>query len=362
MGKTRVLLGMSGGVDSSMSAWYLQQMDYEVVGITFNTLSPLSSEKSHGYIQEAKDLAQRLSIEHHVMDVYNDFRTSVIDYFVDEYLNGRTPNPCIRCNETIKWKLLYEESERLNCDKIATGHYVRLHHENNISYIQKGVDPVKDQSYFLWNLPQHVLNKCVFPLGNFLKSEVKDKARDLGFNHMAGKKESMGICFLQGENYRDFITRLKPEINQQLAEGIVKNQQGETIGKHDGFPLYTIGQKRGLYLDKNHGEYVSKIDAQNNILVTAPKSTLYSDTLSIHNFVLCDSNNQGEELLVDIRIRGLDAVPPTPGKIIISDKELKVSFDTPVWALTPGQSIVFYTNDIVIGGGIVDHFEFNAPQ
>ncbi len=362
MGKTRVLLGMSGGVDSSMSAWYLQQMNYEVVGITFNTLSPMSSNKSHDYIQEAKDLAQRLNIEHHVMDVYNDFKASVIDYFVDEYLNGRTPNPCIRCNETIKWKLLYEESERLHCDKIATGHYVRLHQQNNISYIQKGVDPVKDQSYFLWNLPQHVLNKCVFPLGNFLKSEVKEKARDLGFNHMAGKKESMGICFLQGENYRDFITRLKPEINQQLAEGTVKNQQGESIGKHDGFPLYTIGQKRGLYLDKNQGECVAKIDAQNNILVTAPKNTLYSDTLSIENFVLCDSGNIDEDLFVDIRIRGLDAVPPTPGKISISDKELNVSFDKPVWALTPGQSIVFYTNDIVIGGGIVDHFEFNAPQ
>ncbi len=362
MAKTRVLLGMSGGVDSSMSAWYLQQMNYEVIGITFNTLSPISSDNSHQYIREAKELADKLNIEHHVVDVYDDFKSSVIDYFVDEYLKGRTPNPCIRCNETIKWKLLYEESSRLNCDKIATGHYVRLFQENNISFIQKGIDPVKDQSYFLWNLPQHILNKCIFPLGNFIKSDVKEKARSLGFNQMAGKKESMGVCFLQGEDYRSFIGRLKPEINDHLANGIVKNSNGEIIGEHEGFPLYTIGQKRGLNLNKNHGECVAEIDAQNNILITAPKNTLYSDSLKITNYILCDNKQVSDSLNVDIRIRGLDAVPPTPGNITIKNGVLNVVFNTPVWALTPGQSIVFYINDIVIGGGIVDEFEFNAQQ
>ncbi len=360
MAKTKVLLGMSGGVDSSMSTWYLQQMNYEVIGITFNTISPISSDNSHQYIKEAKELADKLNIKHHVIDVYDDFKSSVIDYFVDEYLNGRTPNPCIRCNETIKWKLLYEESIKLQCDKIATGHYVRLFQKDNISYIQKGIDPIKDQSYFLWNLPQHILNKCVFPLGNFHKYDVKEKARSLGFNHMAGKKESMGVCFLQGENYRTFIGRLRPEINKQLANGIIKNLNGDVIGEHEGFPLYTIGQKRGLTLNKNHGECVAEIDPENNILITAPKETLYSDSLKIKNYILCNPLPENESMKVDIRIRGLDAVPPTPGVINIKDEALIVLFDTPVWALTPGQSIVLYVNDIVIGGGIVDEYEFNA--
>ncbi len=360
MAKIRVLLGMSGGVDSSMSAWYLQQMDYEVVGITLNTLSPISSTKAHDYIYEAKELAQKLNIEHHVIDVYDDFKTSVIDYFVDEYLNGRTPNPCIRCNETIKWKLLNEYAEQLNCDKIATGHYVRLHHQNNIYYIQKGVDPTKDQSYFLWNLPQKILKKCIFPLGSFIKMDIKEKARDLGFNHMAGKKESMGVCFLQGEDYRSFIHKYQPEIKEKLANGIVKNANNEVIGTHDGFPLYTIGQKRGLNLNKNQGEYVAYINAKENTLITAPKNTLFSDSLYLSNYLLCDQNKINDTIDVDIRIRGLDAVPPTPGKITIKDSSLQVLFNTPVWALTPGQSIVFYQNNIVIGGGIVDEFEFNV--
>lgn len=354
MSKGRVLLGMSGGIDSSMAAWYLLQQGYEVVGITFNTVSPLSSSASLHFIQEAKDLAQKLNFEHHVMDVYDDFKRDVIDYFVSEYLKGRTPNPCIRCNETIKWKLLFEESERLNCNKIATGHYVRLIKQDGFYHIKKGSDSIKDQSYFLWNLPQGILQKCLFPLGSFSKKKVKDQAKELGFKTIADKKESMGVCFLQGGDYRDFIYELKPELKDKLANGEVYSHQGEKIGTHNGFPLYTIGQKRGLNLEKNHGECVAAIDATNNRLFTAPKNTLFARDLIINHFLTCNPSFLEHSQKVDIRIRGLDYIPPTPGTIQIINKQLLINFDEPVWALTPGQSIVFYQQEVIVGGGIVD--------
>jgi tRNA-specific 2-thiouridylase len=354
MSKGRVLLGMSGGIDSSMSAWYLLQQGYEVIGITFNTFSPLSSPESLHFITEAQKLAHKLHFEHHVLDVYDHFKKEVIDYFVDEYLKGRTPNPCIRCNETIKWKLLSEEATRLKCDKIATGHYVNIFKKDKYYHIQKGTDSAKDQSYFLWNLPQAILKKCLFPLGSLLKVNVKEKAKELGFKTMADKKESMGVCFLQGRDYRDFIYELKPELKDKLADGEVYTHQGEKIGTHDGFPLYTIGQKRGLNLEKNHGDCVASIDANTNRLFTAAKNTLFSKQLIINHFLTCNPSFLDHSQKVDIRIRGLDYVPPTPGSIEIIHKQLHIYFNEPVWALTPGQSIVFYQEDVIVGGGIVD--------
>ncbi len=358
MKSQRVLLGMSGGVDSSMSAWYLQQLGYEVVGITFNTLSPMSSTESRQFINDAKSLADKLNFEHHVVDVYKEFKREVINYFIDEYMSGRTPNPCVRCNETIKWKLLYEESERLKCDRIATGHYVDIHQKNGFYYIQKGKDPKKDQSYFLWNLSQSILSKCIFPLGKLQKSEVKSTAANLGFNAMASKKESMGVCFLQGEDYRDFIYRLNPELKKELNKGEIHNSKGELIGTHEGYPLYTIGQKRGLNLMKNHGECVAEINSENNILVTSPKDKLFTTKLIISKYLSNDPDFYNQAQHVDIRIRGLDAVPPTPGQVQLKENNLHILFNEPVWAITPGQSIVFYQKDKVVGGGIVDTANF----
>ncbi|WP_071797435.1 tRNA 2-thiouridine(34) synthase MnmA [Labilibacter marinus] len=359
MTKKRVLLGMSGGVDSSMSAWYLLQQGYEVVGITFNTLAPLSSPESLYFISEAKNLAHKLNFEHHTIDVYDAFKSDVIDYFVDEYLKGRTPNPCIRCNETIKWKLLLEESERLGCEYIATGHYVSTIEKDGFFHIQKGKDPSKDQSYFLWNLSQAILKKCVFPLGSMIKKEVKEKADSLGFKSMANKKESMGVCFLQGNDYRNFINELKPDLQKHLSNGEIRNSKGENIGTHEGFPYYTIGQKRGLNLTNNQGEYVACIDAKNNRLITAPKKELLSSQVLISDFMFCNPSHTNEKQEVDLRIRGLDAVPPTPGTLELIKGKLHITFNQAVWALTPGQSIVFYKDDVVMGGGIVDDFEYD---
>ncbi len=359
MNNEKVLLGMSGGVDSSMSAWYLLQQGYKVIGVTFNTVSPISSNKSLQFITEAKDMALKLGIEHHIIDVYDKFKTEVVDYFVNEYLTGRTPNPCIRCNETIKWKLLFELSQELGCSKIATGHYVTVVNSNGYYHIKKGIDPNKDQSYFLWNLSQDILEKCIFPLGELLKKQVKEKALELGYDKVSYKKESMGVCFLNGKDYRDFINELKPHLKKDLAQGNIFNENGEKIGTHDGFPYYTIGQKRGLNLTKNHGECVAQIDAKNNRLITARKDELYSSHLVIKNFLIFNPNYLNQSRKVKIRIRGLDAVPPTDGELFIVNNKLHVNFSEPVWALTPGQSIVFYEMDMVVGGGIVDQIQLD---
>ncbi len=359
MQKERVLLGMSGGVDSSMCAWYLLQMNYEVVGITFNTLSPLSSEDSKSFIHEAKELANNLNFEHHTIDVYEDFKHNIIDYFVDEYAAGRTPNPCIRCNVTIKWKLLLEYAEKLKCDKISTGHYVNVEKRDNFYYIRKGLDSSKDQSYFLWNLNQETLKRCLFPLGNYVKKEVKEKAHSLGFKSISTKKESMGVCFLHGTDYREFIREYNPH-SPGNKPGIIKNSDGETIGNHEGVAHYTIGQKRGLHLAKNHGEYVAQIEAESNTLITSPKNHLFSDKLIIEDFMMVDPTFLDEVQNVDIRIRGLDALPPTPGTILLIDEKLHIAFSKPVWALTPGQSIVFYREDLVVGGGFANQVDFNV--
>lgn len=227
-------------------------------------------------------------------------------------------------------------------------------------HIQKGKDPSKDQSYFLWNLPQSILSRCIFPLGSFLKSEVKDKAAKLGFQSIVKKRESMGVCFLQGQDYRSYINDMRPELKNKLKNGEVWNSTGNKIGTHDGFPYYTIGQKRGINLQADHGEYVAKIDAANNRLITAPKNTLFTKHLMIHTYLTSNPSFLQGPQQVDLRIRGLDAVPPTPGTIELIDKELHIHFSNPVWALTPGQSIVFYQDNIVVGGGIVDNMEFNA--
>ncbi len=355
MRKKKVLLGMSGGVDSSMTAWYLLQQGFEVIGVTFNIVSPLSSDTSKDFIVEAKTLAEKLHFHHYVFDAYEEFQRSVVKYFTDEYLAGRTPSPCIHCNNTIKWKFLYEEAERLGCDYISTGHYVRLIKRNEDYHIQKGIDPLKDQSYFLWNLPQYILKKCIFPLGSKMKKDVKQKALELGFRNISHKKESMGVCFLQGQNYRDFLLATNMKSHKNMTKGIVKNSSGETIGTHEGVALYTIGQKRGLQLSKNQGEYVATLDGKNNIITTAMKEELHSSSLKINDYSFANPNYLNSPKEVDIRIRGYDCVPPTPGTIKLLDQQLVVHFSNPVWAITPGQSIVFYEySDIVVGGGIVD--------
>jgi len=348
MNKKRVLLGMSGGMDSSMSAVLLQHQGYEVIGATLLT----HTDATDSSIVAAQELAKKRHIEHHLIDCRTQFRESVIQYFIDEYLNGRTPNPCIRCNETIKWKLLLELADELQCQHIATGHYAQKTQINKQFYIKKGVDPNKDQSYFLWNLKQTTIARALFPLGELHKHEVRALARQLGYTHIADKKESMGVCFLSGTDYRHYLAGLLEPHHPALNEGLVVDEKQQVLGHHDGYPFYTIGQRRGIE-GVAKGMCVVAIDAKSKQLIAGKRDSLLCSLVKLNDFKLTNDQTQWMDKPLFIRIRGLDSVPGYWGRVNVKDDCLTVIFDSDVWAITPGQSIVIYTNDYIIGGGIV---------
>ncbi len=338
---------MSGGMDSSMSAVLLQQQGYEVIGATLLT----HTEASDPAIKAAQQLAKERNIEHHLIDCRPEFKETVIQYFADEYLKGRTPNPCVKCNETIKWKLLLEHADKLQCEYIATGHYVQKAFINNRYYIQKGLDPAKDQSYFLWNLNQATIARALFPLGQLHKHEVRQLAHELGYVAIAEKKESMGVCFLAGTDYRQYLSDLLGQTHPSLAPGQVVDENGQVLGQHDGYPFYTLGQRRGIE-GVAKGKCVIAIDASTKSLIAGNKDQLYTQQVALNDFQLTDATEQWQNKQLFIRIRGLDSVPGYAGTIQLKNSQLIINFAEPVWAITPGQSIVIYTNDVVIGGGI----------
>ncbi|MCG8580918.1 MAG: tRNA 2-thiouridine(34) synthase MnmA [Bacteroidales bacterium] len=348
MDKKRVLLGMSGGMDSSMSAVLLQQQGYEVVGCTLQT----HTDDSDASIIAAKKLAEERNIGHHLIDCRSEFQETVISYFADEYLKGRTPNPCIKCNETIKWKLLLEKATQLGCEFIATGHYVQKVFVDGSYYIQKGADPNKDQSYFLWNLSQEVISKALFPLGALHKKEVRELAYSLGYGEIADKKESMGVCFLSGTDYRNYLADLLPENHPALSAGEVIDENNNILGHHDGFPFYTIGQRRGIE-GVAKGKCVIAINPEKKQLIAGERASLNTKSLTLNNFSICKNESLWKNKKLFIRIRGLDSVPGYWATISVTDDSLHINFDEEVWAITPGQSIVIYTNDMIIAGGIV---------
>nr|WP_319399302.1 tRNA 2-thiouridine(34) synthase MnmA [uncultured Carboxylicivirga sp.] len=343
----RVILGMSGGMDSSMSAILLQRQGYEVIGATLQT----HTEADDKNIVDAQNLAKSLNIPHHLIDCRDNFKKEVITYFADEYINGRTPNPCVYCNRTIKWKYLLELAQQLDCDHIATGHYVRVLQENNHYYIQKGLDPAKDQSYFLWNLSQEVLSKAIFPLGQLKKTEVRELASELGYQNIADKKESMGVCFLAGIDYREYLKKLLTDEHPSLQAGPVIDSENNELGHHEGFPFYTIGQRRGIEGVAN-GQCVVSIDPKRKALITGNRKDLYTNQLHLKEYSLTPDTSLWKDQTVFIRVRGLDSVPGYNGIITPNENGLKVQFEDKVWAITPGQSIVFYQDDKLIGGGI----------
>ncbi len=339
---------MSGGVDSSVAVILLRQQGFEVIGISLLTYT---SEKKLPGIDAAVKLAVRHNIEHHIIDSREEFNRDIIDYFVNSYLKGETPSPCVKCNEVIKWKFLYNLAEEFDCNFIATGHYVRKTEVDGYYYIQKGIDAVKDQSYYLWNLNQDILKKAVFPLGEYHKKKIKEIAENNDFSSVTDKKESMGVCFLLNKDYRDYIKDKLPYNHPAIQPGNITDTNDNVIGRHIGFPFYTIGQKRYIEnIPSNH--CVIKIDSKNNRLITGHRDKLYSNSVTLNTFRITTDQSLWKNKKVFIRIRGIDSSPGYFGKIVINTDALTVTFDNPVWAITPGQSLVLYQDDIVIGGGV----------
>ncbi|MDA3894139.1 MAG: tRNA 2-thiouridine(34) synthase MnmA [Salinivirgaceae bacterium] len=349
----KVLLGMSGGVDSSVAAMLLKEQGYEVVGVTLRLWSEtdgFTNTELPTYINEAKNLANALKIEHHVVDVRREFYDLVIDYFKTEYLAGKTPNPCAKCNVVLKWKELDDFAQKTECDFIATGHYVNKIEENDRFYISKGIDPDKEQSFFLWGLSQDIFKKAVFPLGNLTKQQVKEKAVSMGFLKLNNKKESTGVCFLKDKNYQAFLKREFVQTDVLPGKGYFIDQNGVSIGEHSGHPFYTVGQRRGLGLVPREPLYVTQILPESNKVVLGHRNDLYKESMLVKNYNIISKNDFNTEVITRVRYRKQSAVSKVE---FIDNNILKVLFSEPEWSIAPGQTAAFYSGDKLLGGGFI---------
>ena len=347
MQNNRVLLGMSGGVDSSMSALLLKEQGFEVIGITF--IFSGADETGHHFVAEARNLAEKLKIEHHVVDLREEFEAVVIRYFVDEYLKGRTPFPCAYCNPRIKFKYLEAYADNFNCASISTGHYVKTGFHKGKKYLYQGNDPDKDQTFFLWGLDRKILDRLIFPLGEFHKSEIRKLAKENGHEKLSGKKDSLGVCFIEGNDYRSFLNKIG--ISSKPGSFIYHN--GEVLGKHTGIMNYTIGQRRGLGLNLNFPLFVAEIRLDTNEIVLAKYEDLYRNRIQISNYYFSDNQiiENGSDLIVKVRYR----LQETPCRLhILNETRAEVELLKPEAMISPGQTAVFYDGTRLVGGGFIE--------
>ena len=352
----RVLVGMSGGIDSSATCIMLQEQGYEVVGMTMRTWDvasqfSTSEQKEPDFILEAKALAQKLGIEHHVADVREEFKQVIVKYFIDEYMQGRTPNPCVMCNPIFKERLLCEWADRTGCVWISTGHYCRLEKRADKLYILTGHDNTKDQSYFLWRLPQEVLQRFLFPLGGYTKQEVRNYLKEKGFETKAKEGESMEICFIEGD-YRDFLRQQCPDIDTKIGPGYFVDNKGLKIGQHKGFPYYTIGQRKGLGIALGHPAHVLRINAEKNTVMLGTADDLKTEYMLVENAMITDMQELLKHPNLTVRIRYRSK--PIPCQVLPLDNgQILVHFLGEASAIAPGQSAVFYDGERMLGGAFI---------
>ena len=341
--KQKVLVGMSGGIDSTATCLMLREQGYDIVGLTLWVWG----EKP----VEAAQLAEQMGIEHHIADEREAFRKIIVQNFIDEYRQGRTPNPCVMCNPLFKFRILTEWADRLDCDFIATGHYTRLEEHGGHIYILTGDDDKKDQSYFLWRLSQDVLRRCIFPLGTLTKPQVRDYLRSKGYELKAEEGESMEVCFIKGD-YRDFLREHSPEIDQEIGKGWFVNAAGVKLGEHKGFPYYTIGQRKGLEIALGKPAYVLKINPQKNTVMLGDAEELKTRHMLVEDDRFVDETEAMNSPQLSVRIRYRSKpIPCTLRRL--DDGRLLVNFQSEASAIAPGQSAVFYIGNRLVGGSFI---------
>ncbi|GAB3293314.1 tRNA 2-thiouridine(34) synthase MnmA [Hymenobacter tenuis] len=353
---------MSGGIDSSVAAVMLHEQGYEVVGMTMKTWDYASaggSKKETGCcsldsINDARQIAVELGFPHYIIDIRDEFGDFVISNFTEEYLAGRTPNPCVLCNTHIKWDALLRRADQLGCEFIATGHYAQVRHENGRYVISKGIDDNKDQSYALWGVTQESLSRTLFPLGQLRKTAIYDFARERGFTELVNKPESYEICFIPDNDYRSFLRRRVPGLEERVAGGEFVLRDGTVVGKHEGYPFYTIGQRKGLGVALGFPAYVTAIDPETNRVVLGNFDDLASTRTVVSKLNMGKyASLEGRGLVPSItKIRyNHDG---SPAFLEQKGEKIYIYFEEAVHAVTPGQAAVFYEGQDVLGGGWIE--------
>ena len=364
---------MSGGVDSSVAAALLKEQGYDLIGITMVLSCTTSSSDrsccSMSAAADAKKVADILGIPHYTLNFKDEFKRDVIDNFIEEYKNGRTPNPCIRCNQLIKFDLLLKKAKELGAEFVATGHYARIEHgtrsieqgtqspvlsdlcselSGHKIKLRKGLDKHKDQSYVLYRLDQGILKHVLFPLGEMTKEDVRKRAKELKLP-VADKKESQEICFIEDDDYGRFLREVMPEA---VKPGPILDKQGNVVGMHGGIVFYTIGQRKGIGAHEGNPKYVIEIDRGNNSIIIGDQEDAFASELAVEQVSFISGKSPLQSLEVSAKIRYNS---PEAEAVICPEREnqLKVVFKKPQRAITPGQSVVFYQGEEIIGGGII---------
>jgi tRNA-specific 2-thiouridylase len=338
----------------------LHDEGYEVVGITMKTWDYAASgggKKETGCcnidsFNDARMAAVQHGFPHFILDIRDEFGDSVIDNFVEEYLAGRTPNPCVMCNTHIKWRALLKRADALDCEFIATGHYGKINrHTNGRYYVSRGIDELKDQSYVLWGLQQDLLSRTLLPLGPYRKPEIRQMALDYGYPELAKKSESYEICFVPDNDYRGFLKRRVDGLEERVAGGNFVDQTGKIIGKHKGYPFYTIGQRKGLDIAFGKPVYVTNILPESNTIVLGDEADLNRPEAVVGkiNWLKYDGISDGMEAITKIRYKDKGSL----SNLYNDERGIRVKFYEDAKGIAPGQSAVFYEGDDVIGGGMI---------
>ncbi len=355
-------MAMSGGIDSTVAALMLHKQGYDVVGITMKTWDYADSGTTTGKketgccnlesFNDARTAAVQHGFPHFILDIREEFGDFVIDNFVEEYIAGRTPNPCVMCNTHIKWRALLKRADALGCKFIATGHYAQVHqHTNGRYFISKGLDDSKDQSYALWGLQQDLLSRTLLPLGKFHKTEIRKLAEEYGYPELAKKSESYEICFVPDNDYRGFLKRRVPGLEEKVDGGMFVNKDGKILGKHRGYPFYTVGQRKGLDIALGTPAYVTAIHPDTNTVVLGEIDDLNKTELVVTGLNWLKYDGITDEMEAVTKIRYKD--PGAESRLYNKNGVVTVIFNNDVKGVAPGQSAVFYEGDDVIGGGVI---------